>query len=88
MDQQYLPMSSWAEDERPREKLMKQGVSALSLNELFAILIRSGVNGESAIEVARRILTDYNNDLNKLAKCTVRELMNKYKGVGMAKRLL
>lgn len=85
MDQQYLPMSSWAEDERPREKLMKQGVSALSLNELFAILIRSGVNGESAIEVARRILTDYNNDLNKLAKCTVRELMNKYKGVGMAK---
>lgn len=85
MDKQYLPMKSWAEDERPREKLMKQGASALSLNELFAILLRSGVNGESAIEVARRILADHHNDLNKLARCTVRELMNRYKGVGIAK---
>lgn len=85
MDEQYLPMNSWAKDERPREKLIKLGASALSLNELFAILLRSGVNGESAIEVARRILTDNGNDLNQLARCTVRELMNRYKGVGLAK---
>lgn len=45
MDEQYLPMKSWAEDERPREKLLQKGVTALSLNELFAILLRSGVGG-------------------------------------------
>lgn len=85
MDDQYLPMKSWAEDERPREKLLQKGAAALSLNELFAILLRSGVGGESAIEVARRILADHNNDLNELARCNVRELVNKYKGVGIAK---
>lgn len=85
MGEQYFPISSWAEDERPREKLLKQGASVLSLNELFAILLRSGVNGESAIEVARRILADHHNDLSELARCTVRELMNRYKGVGIAK---
>jgi len=85
MNEQYLSMKSWAEDERPRERLMQKGASELSLNELFAILLRSGVGGESAIELARRILADNDNDLNKLAKLSVRELMNKYKGVGIAK---
>lgn len=85
MDEQYLPMKYWADDERPREKLLQKGVSALSMNELFAILLRSGVNGESALELARRILSDNNNDLNLLARRGVRELMNKYKGVGIAK---
>lgn len=85
MDEHYLPMKSWAEDERPREKLLQKGVSALSLNELFAILLRSGVGGESALEVARRILADNNNDLNELARRGARELVNKYKGVGIAK---
>ncbi len=81
----YLPISSWAEDERPRERLMQQGAASLSLNELFAILLRSGVGGESALELSRRILSDNHNDLNELAKRSVRELVNKYKGVGVAK---
>ena len=85
MDEQYLPMKSWAEDERPREKLLQKGVAALSLNELFAILLRSGVGGESALDLARRILADNNNDLNELACRGVRELVNRYKGVGVAK---
>lgn len=85
MDDQYLPMKAWAEDERPREKLLQRGAAVLSLNELFAILLRSGVGGESALEMARRILADYGNDLNELARCNVRELMNRYKGVGIAK---
>ena len=85
MDEQYLPMKSWAEDERPREKLLQKGVTALSLNELFAILLRSGVGGESALDVARRILADNNNNLNELACRGVRELVNRYKGVGVAK---
>ena len=85
MDEQYLPMKSWAEDERPREKLLQKGVTALSLNELFAILLRSGVGGESALDVARRILADNNTNLNELACRGVRELVNRYKGVGVAK---
>lgn len=85
MNNQRLSMKLWAEDERPREKLMQNGAAALSLNELFAILLRSGVGGESAVEVARQILADYHNDLNELAHCGIRELMNKYKGVGIAK---
>ena len=81
----YLPMKSWAKDEQPREKLLQHGASALALNELFAILLRSGVGGESALELSRRLLADYHHDLNALARCGVRELMNRYKGVGMAK---
>lgn len=85
MEGSYLPIRSWAEDERPRERLLQQGAATLSLNELFAILLRSGVGGESALELARRILADNHNDLNELARRSVRELMNKYKGVGVAK---
>lgn len=85
MSEQYIPMSSWAEDDQPREKLVQKGVSALSTNELIAILLRSGVGGESALDLARRILTDCCNDLNILAGMGVRELVNKYNGVGLAK---
>lgn len=85
MAEQNLPITSWAEDDRPREKLLQKGAAALSTNELFAILLRSGGGGESAIDLSRRILSDCNNDLNVLAAAGVRELMNKYKGVGMAK---
>ena len=86
MGDQYLPMNSWAADELPREKLLTKGVAALSVSELFAILLRSGVGGETALELARRILADNNNDLNQLARRSVRELINKYKGVGSRKR--
>ena len=76
MGDQYLPMNSWAADELPREKLLTKGVAALSVSELFAILLRSGVGGETALELARRILADNNNDLNQLARRSVRELIS------------
>ena len=63
----YIPISSWAEDDKPREKMLLKGVAALSTNELLAILIRSGSGGESALDLSRRILTDASNDLNALA---------------------
>lgn len=85
MDKCYLTIDKWAQDERPREKLLKKGATALSLNELFAILLRSGVGGETSLELARKITADNNNDLNLIAKRGVKELMNKYKGIGMAK---
>ena len=85
MDGKYIPISSWAEDDKPREKLLSKGVSALSTNELLAILLRSGSDGESAVDLARRILSDHNNDLNVVARLGVRDFMNVYKGIGVAK---
>lgn len=85
MAEQFIPISSWADDDKPREKLQQKGVSTLSNNELLAIILRSGSDGESALDLSRRILSDCGNDLNALAKLNSRELMNRYKGVGMAK---
>lgn len=85
MDGKYIPISSWAEDDKPREKLLSKGVSALSTNELLAILLRSGSDGESALDLARRVLSDHNNDLNVVARLGVRDFMNVYKGIGVAK---
>lgn len=85
MDTPYLPMKAWAEDDQPREKLLQKGVASLSTNELLAILLRSGVGGESALDLARRILADSGNNLNALARLGVRDFMNRYNGVGIAK---
>ena len=85
MKTSYIPISSWAEDDRPREKLLTQGATALSMNELLAILLRSGSGGESALDLARRILADHGNDLNEVARLGVMELKNRYRGMGVAK---
>lgn len=85
MASQYIPISSWAEDDKPREKMLNKGASVLSTNELLAILLRSGSGGESALDLSRRILADCNNDLNALARLSVVDFMNRYKGVGVAK---
>lgn len=74
----------WAQDDRPREKLMKLGGSALSDAELLAILIRSGTAKANALDVARNILDQAGNDLHRLARMSVRELM-KIRGMGEAK---
>lgn len=79
-----LPIKAWAEDDRPREKLLLKGKAALSDAELLAILIGSGTKNESAVDLAKRILTDVNNNLNKLGKLSVTEL-TKFKGIGLAK---
>lgn len=85
MADNYIPISSWAEDDKPREKMLSKGVASLSVNELLAILLRSGSGGESALDLARRIFADSNNDLNLLARLSVSDFMSRYKGVGMAK---
>ena len=85
MAENYIPISSWAEDDKPREKMLSKGVATLSTNELLAILIRSGCGGESALDLSRRILLDLSNDLNTLARLSVLDFTNRYKGVGMAK---
>lgn len=81
-------IKSWAEDDRPREKLLLKGRSALSDAELIAILIGSGNAQESAVEVARKILKDekVKDNLVELGKLSVNELM-KHKGIGQAKAI-
>lgn len=81
-----ISIKAWAEEDRPREKLAAQGRRALSDAELIAILIGSGNRDESAVELSKRILHHYDNDLNKLGKVSVNEL-SKFKGIGEAKAI-
>jgi DNA repair protein RadC len=81
-----ISIKSWAEEDRPREKLSAQGRRALTDAELIAILIGSGSRTESAVELSKRILHHYDNDLNKLAKASINELSN-FRGIGEAKAI-
>lgn len=81
-----LSINQWAEEDRPREKLMRLGAEALSNAELLAILIGSGSPKESAVELMKRVLNDCNNNLNTLGKRTIHELCQ-YNGIGEAKAI-
>ena len=82
----YISVKNWAVEDRPREKLMLKGASALSDSELLAILIGSGTREQSAVELCKYILSTANNDLNKLARYSVSDL-TKNKGIGPAKAI-
>lgn len=77
-------IKDWAPEDRPRERLLANGAETLSKAELLAILIGSGVQGKSAVEVMRTILSDYEDNLMLLSKASVQELM-RYEGIGEAK---
>ena len=81
-----LPITSWAEDDRPREKLQHKGRQALSDAELLAILLGTGSRNESAVALAKRILISVDNNLNELGKRSLSDLM-KFKGIGKAKAI-
>lgn len=83
---QLLGIKSWAEEDRPREKLIGKGRHILTEAELIAILIGSGSRDETAVELSKRILASVDNNLNELGKLTVQEL-NRFKGVGDAKAI-
>lgn len=80
-----LSIKSWAEEDRPREKMLRKGVSTLSDAELLAIILGSGNTTESAVELAQRILHSVDNNLNTLGKLSIKELTSGFKGVGQAK---
>ncbi|MGQ1889298.1 RadC family protein [Thermophagus sp. OGC60D27] len=84
---QKVSIRHWAEEDRPREKMLKKGLSSLSDAELLAILIGSGSQKESAVDLARKILNDAHNNLNELGKVTVEALCKKYHGIGKAKAI-
>jgi DNA repair protein RadC len=77
---------SWAEEDRPREKLLLKGKAALSDAELIAILIGSGSRELSAVDLSKLILQSVNNNLNELAKLSINDLM-KFKGIVEAKAI-
>ena len=81
-----LNILSWAEEDRPREKLLLKGKSVLSDAELIAILIGSGTRSISAVDVAKMILSNANYNLNELAKFSIKDL-RKVKGIGEAKAI-
>lgn len=83
---EHFTIKSWAEEDRPREKLLAKGKSSLTDAELIAILIGSGSRSESAVSLSQRILKAADNNLNNLGKTSLNDLM-KFKGIGEAKAI-
>lgn len=77
-------IKNWAEDDRPREKLLQKGKISLSDAELLAILIGSGSKNESAVDLCKKILSANGNSLNELGKLSIQQLTT-HKGIGPAK---
>lgn len=87
MNQPYkLNIKQWAEEDKPREKLLLKGKASLTNAELIGILIGSGTREHTAIDLAKMILETNNNDLNQIARLSVQDL-KQYKGIGDAKAI-
>lgn len=84
--EEKLGIKAWAEADRPREKLAAKGHKQLTDAELIAILIGSGNKTETAVDLSKRILKFYQNDLARLAKIDIKEL-SRFKGIGEAKAI-
>jgi DNA repair protein RadC len=82
----YSAIKAWAEDDRPREKLLLKGKSVLSDAELLAIILGSGTAKVSAVDLSKQILNSCDQNLNELGKLSISEL-KKFKGVGDAKAI-
>ena len=80
------PIKNLSPDEKPREKLLDLGATALSDAELIAILIGSGNREQNAVELSRKILEQHHFSLDELAKSSVAELQ-RFKGIGEAKAI-
>lgn len=83
-EEHTLRLKEWAEEDRPREKMLGKGAAALTDAELLAILIGSGTQRETAVGLTRRILASCGNSLDELGKKSVRDLCA-FKGIGVAK---
>ncbi len=79
-----LSIKMWAEDDRPREKMLLKGKNALSDAELIAIILGSGTSKMSALDVGQEVLRKSNNDLYELGRLSINQL-KEIKGIGDAK---
>ena len=82
-----LRIRDLAEVDRPREKLLQKGSASLSDAELLAILIGSGNDMETAVELSQRILVSVKNNLHELGKLDIKKLVSNFKGIGEVKAL-
>lgn len=83
----HTSIKNWAEDDRPREKMIRLGASTLSAAELLAILINNGTKSKSAIDLSKELLMQNNNSLQQLSRMTVKDLQL-VKGIGPAKAVV
>ncbi|HYD19853.1 MAG TPA: DNA repair protein RadC [Flavipsychrobacter sp.] len=83
---QLTSIKNWAEDERPREKMLQKGASSLSDAELLAILISSGTKEKSALDLAREVLAQAHNHIHELGRLSLNE-MKQTKGIGEARAI-
>lgn len=81
-----MSIQQWAEEDRPREKMLMKGRSALSDAELIAVLLGSGMANQSAVDLARHVLQRCQHNLDELGKLAVNDL-TKIKGIGPAKAI-
>ena len=79
-----LTINRWAEEDRPREKMISKGAQALTNAELLAILIGSGNEEDSAVGLMQKVLAAYDNSIDRLGRLSVDELC-RFKGIGPAK---
>ena len=86
MIEQHTSIKHWAEEDRPREKLMAKGAEALTNAELLAILIGGGTTKKSAVELMQEVLHDCGDTLRGLNHMTLQDLL-RYNGIGEAKAL-
>jgi DNA repair protein RadC len=86
MNPPSIAITAWAEEDRPREKMLLKGKNALSDAELLAILLGSGSTGVSAVDLAQKILQTVNHHLHELGKRSIPELQ-RFKGIGEAKAI-
>lgn len=83
----FTSIKNWAIDDRPREKLLAKGATALSNSELLAILLNNGSKNKSAVELAREILKLGDDNLNELGKLSLNDF-KQVKGIGEAKSII
>ncbi|MCC5921068.1 MAG: DNA repair protein RadC [Cyclobacteriaceae bacterium] len=82
----FISINKWAVEDRPREKLLLKGQKQLTDAELLTILIGNGTRSRSALDLAKDILNRFNNDLHRLGKAELKDLMQ-VKGIGQAKAI-
>jgi DNA repair protein RadC len=82
-----MKIKEWAEEDRPREKMLLKGAATLSNAEILAILIGSGNKEETAVQLSQRILNSVDNNLNALSKLSINDLIANFKGIGEARAI-
>lgn len=82
-----MQISALADDDKPREKALAQGIGVLTDAELLAILLRTGVRGKNVVEISQEILAKFGNNLARLARVSPRELASMVPGIGPAKAM-